>query len=81
MVYRGTYDLVVADGAGVESVDALSPSAANSSRKRVYSDLLRGIHVESSVAFWPEFRAPWPGPINSVWTSREIDFLMDGLRH
>ena len=67
MAYRGTHDLVVADGAGVDSVDALSPSAADSARKRVYSDLLRGIRVESSVAFWPEFRAPWGVSVERDW--------------
>ena len=39
----------------------------DSRRRPLFDDLIRGIRLESSVAFWPEFRAPWGVSIERDW--------------
>jgi AraC-like DNA-binding protein len=36
-------------------------------RRSLFGDLLRGIRLQSAVAFWPEFRAPWGVSVERDW--------------
>ena len=41
--------------------------AADNWRRPLLSDLLSGIRLQSAVAFWPEFRAPWGVSVERDW--------------
>lgn len=42
-------------------------SGVDNGHRPLFADLLKGIRLQSAVAFWPEFRAPWGFSVERDW--------------
>ena len=49
------------------TVRTLATSGGQNWRRPLFADLLRGIRLQSAVAYWPEFRAPWGVSVERDW--------------